>query len=1092
MQSCGSQVLAQQSAVPAGPRKAEPGVRPRAGSVLEEALPPVRLMDQDGKLRTVPGISLEEIQRLLAEKDQDSGRTVLPRYTLQRLQATGSVVRQNAQITFEFSIVTHGDDWVRVPLRLFEAAIREDASYEGDGDHFLDFEVEEGGYVIWIRGAASGVHTVTLKAVVPVVQGLGGARLKLTAPRATRSEMKLVVPVANLIGKVTGGATLDEPRAVVSPSATELGARNLDGSFELAWRQAGQAEEESATNLEAIGAIAARIDGRSIRFTAHLTVRSLGGDFKSFRVQLPPDARLIETDQSDYALTDVPPGPGMDEPHQVEVEFDQRTPGPVECRIVAEQPWHAARSDEAMNLSGFNVLGAVRQWGHVGVYVVGEWQVHWGPPDSSVRRVETIPDTLRREDLHAGFEYARQPFSLAARIVPRETRTHVDPEYLFLVGSEQVRLEARLKYKVRGAKVFQLEVDLPGWEIEEIGPDHLINVDAVVTTQTTPLVIPLLQPSAGSFELLVRARRPAPEAGSPLDLALPAPRATTITPAAVVILPDDNIELRPRAELIGGMNRQRVPPPMKLPMRQQEALFYRGEIAQSRFAADVALRPLAIDVGLHSRVELTVASGRVKQHFSYVVAHEPLSSVSLQVPRRLLDANEVKFALDGRPLIPRLPPERDDKLAAIGVHLDLPAARIGSLEITASFPLAIRDVFPNTTTLYEVPLVMPDDGRLERNELEVETSAGMSVQVRGGSWKALAGPRPEAVETAPLRLSSATPEPKLALAVTLEDHPSSEKTIVEKAWIQSWFTPHGRTDRAAYRFTTHESQVELTLPAGASPTDVRVFLNGKTIPLDHPLEGILVVRLPHEQFGRRHLLEILYRFSDSRSGSGRLNLEAPTWSTPVWVQRFYWQLVLPAQQHLLIGPRDLAAEYRWRWRDFGFHREPSKDQSQLESWIGAQRRAALSPSANSYLFSALDGAVRLEGRTAPRSLLVFMFSLAALGVGLTLIYFPLARRQSVLLTFALALAALGVVFPDQAVLAAQASSAGIVLACLAKWLEWLVAGRRTPRSIARRGSSSILRQRVVELQVGPIAGAGPSSTMTAALEIPVGQSGSGR
>ena len=136
----------------------------------------------------------------------------------------------------------------------------------------------------------------------------------------------------------------------------------------------------------------------------------------------------------------------------VEVQFAKRTVGPVEVRLSTKRAGDtAARGDNWLELAGFEFPEAARQWGTIAVSVAGDWQVLWGA-SRGVRQIDQLPEALRRKDVTAGFEYFAQPSSLMARLVPRKTRIGVEPEYVVLVDSDQVRLEARLRYTVRGAQ----------------------------------------------------------------------------------------------------------------------------------------------------------------------------------------------------------------------------------------------------------------------------------------------------------------------------------------------------------------------------------------------------------------------------------------------------------------------------------------------------------------------------------------------------------------------------------------------------------------------------------------------------------------
>ena len=51
-------------------------------------------------------------------------------------------------------------------------------------------------------------------------------------------------------------------------------------------------------------------------------------------------------------------------------------------------------------------------------------------------RIREADELLRQSDLLAAFEYVGQPCSLTARIVPRQPRISVDPEYVYYVDND--------------------------------------------------------------------------------------------------------------------------------------------------------------------------------------------------------------------------------------------------------------------------------------------------------------------------------------------------------------------------------------------------------------------------------------------------------------------------------------------------------------------------------------------------------------------------------------------------------------------------------------------------------------------------------
>ena len=141
-------------------------------------------------------------------KNQLGRRDEPPRYSLQRMTATGSASEEYAELKIRFQVLVRDDGWVRVPLRLDQGLLRGTVDYKGPGEQFVHYEGEGEGYVCWVRGKANTQHEITLTILVPLATVGDETRLKLFAPRATASELKLTVPMADAVGRVSEGATL--------------------------------------------------------------------------------------------------------------------------------------------------------------------------------------------------------------------------------------------------------------------------------------------------------------------------------------------------------------------------------------------------------------------------------------------------------------------------------------------------------------------------------------------------------------------------------------------------------------------------------------------------------------------------------------------------------------------------------------------------------------------------------------------------------------------------------------------------------------------------------------------------------------------
>jgi hypothetical protein len=235
----------------------------------------------------------------------------------------------------------------------------------------------------------------------------------------------------------------------------------------------------------------------------------------------------------------------------------------------------------------------------------------------------------------------------------------------------------------------------------------------------------------------------------------------------------------------------------------------------------------------------------------------------------------------------------------------------------------------------------------------------------------------------------------------------------------------------AYQLLTNQSELNLKMPAGAAIQDMVAVLDGKQIDFRSLGNQRLSIPLSSDGEMRRYRLEIIYYFTETESLPSRLDLAFPQIGSGAWNRRIYWQLILPQNRHILADPKGFASEYRWEFSGFFWGRLPQMSQEELETWAGASHRPAPPQGMNVYLFSSLGNIDGATVRTAARLWLVLGSSGIALLVGLLLIYFPALRHPASLLTFALALLSLGLIYPEPTILLAQTSCLGLVLALLA-------------------------------------------------------------
>ncbi|MFH1268741.1 MAG: hypothetical protein ABIK89_23700 [Planctomycetota bacterium] len=1047
-------------------------------------MPIFHMLDENGKLVPILGWKYEDFRALYERAETQKQPDQPPRYILQSMSASGTAKADYAELKISLKLWTRDERWTRVPLGLEQALLlSEPVEYKGGGQCFLHVEEGGKGHVAWVRGAAEGQHELALNVWVPLTTAGDETRLRLSAPPDTNSELRLTVPVAGSVGRVSEGAVLSPPSAAEGDT-TELVAQWAGGEFELTWRGADTQPSGTRPILEAKGFVEAKIDQRNVVLETRLTVQGKGRPFDRFRVVLPRGAELIPGNEPGYTVVEVADRQAAEDEALVEVRREKPLPEPMEVRLTTRQSRTAAGVGGWFELGGFEVIDAVQQWGHMAVTSAGNGHVRCLAV-RGVRQIEALPqetqEAFQGQNVVALFEYFSQPFSLTARVLENKTHVRVEPKYRILVDDGRARLEADLKYTVRGAQVFALEVVLPGWELDEVGPDTLVAVDAVATDPSGVVSIPLTKPSTGEIEISLRAHQEITPDSPLLSLALPRPQVDSLSPAELTVVPEPNVELTLDPDHMVGLASQQVP------------LSYRAEAAEATFAALFKVHPQEITVEVSSEITLTEGKEAVRQTLTYGIAYEPLERLTFEAPRALADSGKLEVSQDGQPLSLAPPPGQAvpvDASTPIRLQVGLPAPRIGTCKLEIRYPIEVEKLSPKSSVLCRVPLVMPGEGELSKNEVFVTAPKGIKVQCLSaeGPWTMLEAdtgwlPRPGGAQLAAKHRAS-----QIDLRIHQEEH---EATVVERAWVQTDLTQGARRERAVFAFTTEQKELELVLPDGVDLRWVRLFVgpenveDRKLVEVPPTSERRLKIPLPGDSTGRLLWLEAWYVFSDPRPSPGRLWIELPRLEADVWAEQMYWELVLPRNEHLIVAPEGFTTEYVWGWTGSFWGREPALEQSQLEEWSGAEPRGELSePSgaASRYLFSRPGHVKQLDLRTGDRWLIVLGVSSAVLAAGLLLIYVPASRHPAALLAVAVALFAGAVLFPGPALLAAEAGSLGLTLA-LAAGLLYRTLGRGRGGAARRETSSSVLDKNSTQTQYRPVVDVQPASTDTIPLEV---------
>ena len=1128
--------------------------KPSSGTLeprgLRPTLPDVYyLRDSEGRLVPVPDFSYEDFKRLYDLDKRFTPALNTPNYVVQHLSITGRADQQRAVLRCDIRLVVKSDQWVRIPLQLAGAALMAAPRYDGGDSFFVDREREEGGYVAWVRDVSEKPHTLSLDLVLPV-RALGdGYRLQFPAPTATTSECKISFAGQDVIAEISEPATLLALKPVAD-NRTELQAAGLAGETVINWRGTTSAPATATATMEASSQVLVRVEGpQRVTSEARIKVRGYGAALSAFRVRLPQGLEWFPLNDAGYRVVpvtgiDVAPPPAKPDPTAdsaaakdpdsrtklgkiVEVIPDAKNVYQLEVRLRAVLPPPASVVEETFETVGFEVLGAVRQFGQIECQVEGEWAVDW-QAGRFVLPIE-LPEANRGARGAARFEFYRQPCSLRVRVQPRQTRVVVDPLYVLSLGPQQTQLQATLKYRVRGPVATRLQLDLPGWQVQRVEPPEYVREEALSLEKTSPLVIPLVLDGSNGprdFELRIVASRPTSldatlttTEPNLVQVPLPTAEGTLLSTARLVVVPDPSLIVTPRPRDMPGLSAQAIPagsntnppftdstltgngsrPLLETPLTAL-AYEWRGDVTQPRFMALVERRQRSLAIDIRSSMQWDERGARVEQRLNYRIEFDPARQLPLAIARDLLRRGNlrVEWSREGGEAVPlrlNLPALDADAPPTIVANVDLPRELLGPVTLLVHYEWqreSAADSGADREETWRVPLVSPaadPNTRITSHQLEVSSTSSQPIDIVDRAWTktaddaALASSR-ELTLTTNSRIDGVTLRSATAVPEVTGD------IQVSKAWLQTWLDRWVRQDRVAWRVTTGQRQIDLRLPREAQMNDLLVALNGVQVKPQILVDGVVRMDLGERDPRREWLVECSYRQDLPADAIQRQTIDFPQVIGAAPAARQYWQLVLPADRYLVWAPQRWTPDAQRLslgaaiWPELA-SLSPSR-QANLERWMEVEPQEALPDAANEYLFSSFGNLTPVEVLVIPRSFLVLVASGATLLIGWLLWVFPACRHPAALGLLALGLVGLFGWLPTLALVLLQASVLGVVLIILLRLVPAIIARgwtRGTRSQSARVANRPPARPSISDTRRVEANDRGSSRSITSAIII---------
>ncbi|MFO0903971.1 MAG: hypothetical protein U0939_13285 [Pirellulales bacterium] len=1025
------------------------------------------LRDKDGKLVPVPDFSYEDFKRLYDLDRKLTDAAAPPKHVLSQLQVTGQIEGEQAVLQVQVRVTAKTEGWTSIPLRFSGAILRNQPQYDGPGKLLVEYHRERDGYVVWLQESDSQPHRITFEAVAPVRRNGASRRLAFSAPSTAVSELRLRVPGTRISATVSEGAGLLSSKAIDAQSS-ELVVAGIGGDFQLNWLDTPVDTTVIAPTLEATSAIMVRVEGpRRLTSEARLKVRSYGVPLTAFRVKLPAGLEWFPLTEPGYRvnLVETLRTEGLPPTQVVEVTLDAKNSYFAEVRLRSVSPAREAAADERVETLGFDVQGAVRQFGQADFVVDGDWSVTW-PQRENVQQVE-VPDALRQQRVAARFEYFRQPCSLGVLVQPRKTRVTVEPDYTLRVGPQTMRLETVLRYRVRGPSADRVVIDLAGWKLDQLLPESLVDRDLIREGPGGTIILPLsADPSVAmqEFELRLEMSRPTTLTDDVLSAPLPRPQADTFAPARLRVAPAENVSLSPRPRDMPGGVAPLLQEPSAGGTGPNTLVFQlRGDVEQPRFVANYQLRARQITVALDQQVQIESRRLLVEQRHTCRVAFEPLRYFRLQIPEPFGDAafqagiELPDGEVDALPVV-NDPPGPTGQAGDPTIRaIDLGQERLGTfvLVVRYSIPWEV-DADESGATLAHVPLLLPvadPATRLAANRVRLTRDPSWQSDVSDSLWTPEFRSQEDARDAA---FSAAGWVDDLPLEITSARGQAGSGTVVRQAWVQSWFGLGWRQDRVVLRVQSSDRRLVVSLPPDMERDDLLVAVDGRRVRPSFAADGATMrIDWSPAEPSAEQTVELSYLAPRNDEGYGRLRVVLPKIVGARGEQRWHWQLVLPPNEHLASPPAGWVAQRRWLWQAGFLDQRMSTTQGELERALAASAQVEPPADANQYLFSCFAPDSMVEVRVVDRTVMVLLASGLLLAVGLGALYLAWLRHPALLLACGVGGLAAALVAPSLAVLLLQAGTLGVVLALCGFLLRRLIRRRQGTRTVVRGSALSV-------------------------------------
>lgn len=704
----------------------------------------------------------------------------------------------------------------------------------------------------------------------------------------------------------------------------------------------------------------------------------------------------------------------------------------------------------------------------------------------------------------AGFEFNRQPCEVSLRVERQPTSISADPVITLTATRDQVQLDARYRVSLSGSLTSRLIVDLGDWNQDVIIFGDVVERFAAEPADPQRYVIELdlaklaKQPE---FEIGIEAVTLLEPGSREFNLSFPMPVGARLKQTTLLIEQEESLVIRPKREAMQPVPDSTIPAWHSSNVASSAVSVYRGLVNEQRsqIAFDLSLRPRTIAYRSNVQVELNESAINVVTRFDLEVKHQPLRSIGIEIPESafvdsdvlvsfrdqnwsfakedlvvtsdgMLDAIldfeqpllgeesiEIKFSVSPSRVIPQAIED-----TAIS---DPDSTELADESLNHEFEIALARPFVQKSPITRSPIIFPDvtvntdtegSGKepLQYRLLQLELDHPIEYELNPTStvWDRLDVIDESGRMRSSYVTSQAIEDPEIKLLIRNDRKRIGLQPGIDRVWVQTQVVGTDRQDRAAFAIRTRQPELVFRLPRGATLGQVAINNQPVENPFQETKDGLTFVTLSLEGLTEEvQHLEFWYRFSMPGSDYQSIEFDWPRLQGVAWVDRMYWQLVVPSDQYLAWTNGTHSAEHQWSFGTLLLDLQSRLSQRELENWIGVQKQADATRGANVYLFSSFGEVSTASAQTIPRLWVLILGSVSAFVFGVATIYVRRLRSPLLMLGVLVVVVPLAWVHAQLALLVLQVALLGVLCAFVALIFRFAFA---PPKRVSISDSSS--------------------------------------